>query len=1000
MKSCFAVASVLLVFLSVSSLEASSYGRTKIQLGDASWWVVSSDAVTVYFPRGAEVQAESLLVFSERELEELSRSFDYRPDRPVPVIAYISPSSFRQTETISGELSEGIGGVTEFFKSRVVVPFTGSWNDYRHVVSHELNHAFVYDMLFQRSIENIIYSRTPLWALEGLAEYTSLGWDRQSDGEFKDMVIGEEIVSIEELGSRGDFLVYRQGQAIYHFIASRYGEERLSRFVHALDSDRGLEGSLDHSLGISVEQLDRRFQTWARETYWPRMGWQEGPDDLGYEVQDDGESICQEGTVLSADGERFAGVEQYRSDLALVVRSAYTGEVIDRYFRTGGIGDYGVSYLYRVCGFSPGGDSLVVARHTLRGDVLSVCSEGETSDLPVSFDLIRDPAWSPDGSMICFSAMSGGVLDLYLLDLHTMIWSRLTTGADAELHSSWRGDRLLFVLEKSDGSGSYLLEAGPVEGSWAGGIVADTLFFDAGGIEHPMPTSMGVMMLLDRPDSWNLFHLDLPSESLRQVSCLYRSIDYPSWSESSATLAFTSSGASGCGVFIGDSISSREVTYQNLAGLTVRTGIGVDDATDDVTSARIAAEAAAREDGQTSRPPDVEAGSPEGREEDPGNGEPSTGDTAPGTAGQYRIRPYSPRLTVDYVTALAGYDSYLGLAGYTQVVLSDVLAHHRVIVNADVSGDVADADAALYYINLRRRLDAGIGAFRLTSKYIFVFPDHEELIRDTDLGGVLYFRYPFTPGLKVEGEAVYRHIHREGLVNSSESSDAGILSLGLAGVLDNAQWGYVGPRVGSRLRAEIEVAPGLGGQASYTTVSADLRHYVWVSSKATLGLRLAGATSWGEDAQRFYLGGAVSHRRLTGEVTELDDLVGFYSNYGDHLRGIEYSAVSGRRYVSATAELRVPFVRRLVMDAPLPIVLYQARGVMFVDAGAAFDDPADFRGASTDGGFRLDDVLMGIGLGWRVNLGVFVLKHDIAWQTDLGSIAAHPEHYITFGGEF
>ena len=36
-------------------------------------------------------------------------------------------------------MQEGIGGVTELFKNRVVIPFEGDYDQFRHVIHHELS---------------------------------------------------------------------------------------------------------------------------------------------------------------------------------------------------------------------------------------------------------------------------------------------------------------------------------------------------------------------------------------------------------------------------------------------------------------------------------------------------------------------------------------------------------------------------------------------------------------------------------------------------------------------------------------------------------------------------------------------------------------------------------------------------------------------------------------------------------------------------------------------
>jgi outer membrane protein assembly factor BamA len=118
------------------------------------------------------------------------------------------------------------------------------------------------------------------------------------------------------------------------------------------------------------------------------------------------------------------------------------------------------------------------------------------------------------------------------------------------------------------------------------------------------------------------------------------------------------------------------------------------------------------------------------------------------------------------------------------------------------------------------------------------------------------------------------------------------------------------------------------------------------------------------------------------------------------LRGLDYTAFSGKRYATTTVEVRVPFVRALVLDAPLPIMLTNIRGVLFADAGTAFDEPSSFVGADAEGGYRLQDIAMGIGFGFRANLGIFLLREDTAWATDLAGIAEKPVHYITLGACF
>jgi hypothetical protein len=936
---------LLLIAALASSCWATAYGRNKVQTDNPDWWELSTSRYRIYYQVGAEAAADTLARIADRELEALSDEFGYLPDSPVPIVLYTSPGRFSQTDITTEELPEAVGGLTEYFKGRVVVPFSGNWSEFRHVVDHELNHAFVFDMLYRRSLETIILSNTPLWTIEGLAEYTSAGWDPASEAEFRDMVIGGQTVSIQELSNRGDYLVYREGQAIYQFMNERYGEDRFRDFVRNLAGRDGLDGAIEAAFDMPIGQFDEKFQEWSRETYWAQLADRESPSDVGTPLLRDGKLVCQLGSVVSRDADRIAGVEDWHGGYAVVVRSTVTGRVVRRCMNSGGISDIDISPLYRVCSFSPGGDSLAVAWHGTGCDRLSICGPEGTTDLPIQFDLIRDPAWSPDGDSIAFVALQNVRSDIYCYVLSTGSLVRLTDTAGGERDLSWGGAGLLASAETDAGWVAILLRG------------SDTREITSGrDLRYPLMTDSGLVYLDYSDGAQDLFLLE-NSGDLRRLTSLYRSIDSPSWADSAQVLTFQSNTWGGCSIF---------QTYE----LLTRPGLP-DSVPPRVVNALV-----------------------------PGAGAPPADSLH--EARSFRISPYSPGLSTDYVTALADYDSYMGLSGYTRFVFSDVLAHQRLYVDGDFSGSVTDADAAIYYWWLPERIDYGAMAYRQSNRYLFRFSDgHEEGVRDVDVGAAGGASLPFSPSTRIEAGIGYRHLTRTGYWNSDADFSADVLSTSLGLVVDTALWDWVGPRVGSRLSLQCEYAPGWEGLSGHNTVSTDLRHYVWISRNVSLALRAAGACSWGESPETFFVGGAVPHRELLGEADGIEDLLGFYGNYGDMLRGSPYSRFSGRNYGVATAELRVPFVRTLALDAPIPITLSYVRGALFADAGTAFDDPSSFKGADTsDGGYRLDDVGLGIGFGFRANLGILLLREDTAWATDLGGISRKPRHYITLGASF
>lgn len=930
---------------------ATDYGRNKITGTDQEWWVIHSPHFDVYYEEGTESVAESTAVIAEREIRLLGDTFDYLPSEPIPVIVYRSPARFRMTTLIAQELGEGIGGFTEYYKGRIAVPFEGIWSDYRHVLAHELNHAFVYDMLYHRELTDIISSRAPLWVMEGLAEYTSLGWDTASEIEFRDMVINNTIATVGELSRRQDYLVYREGQAIYHFMVQRYGEERYHDFVRHMRNRQGIDGSMQAAFDMTVDQFSDRFIEWARETYWAEVANGESPSDIGTPVmQGEGKRASRlslAGPIVSPDGSSVAGCEYHRARFSGVVRSAVDGEEISRLVEGGGVSEESVSPMYRSMAFSPGSDSVAVAFHRQVSDGVKISSLlGEPLELDFDFELIRDPVWDPNGGRIAFSALEDGDLEIWMYDIAKEELSRLSNNYQGEFDLWWGASGIWCVSEEPSLNQRSILCWQPDGTS----EVVHTCYED---ISSPVETPEGVMFISSEHGQPDFFLIQNDTMPPVRLTDLYMTPDFPSYADSSGIVLFQSRDWSGNGLFVAHGLDSRRA-----------------DAPDSVHTC-----------GDRPSVPD------------------SSGVSF--TPENWRISPYQPSFTLDQVSANAGFDSYAGLTGSSYFLFSDILALHQLGVLANFSGQVTDMDAAVTYSNLSNRIQTGGAVYRFADRYVFDDAyERSEYVRDINLGASLGAQYPFTRALRTGFSTSYRRVSREGLWSNDMLFRENIFTVRANLVYDNALWGAVGPRVGNRMSVDFDYAPGLWDNPQYFTSMFDVRNYTWISSEVTLATRLAGGISFGEDKQTFFLGGALPHRRSTGDVEGVGDLYQFYASYADLLRGWDYVSLNGTRYAVASAEVRFPVLNYLSLAAPIPMSFYRGRGVIFTDLGFVSHDLRTFNGATTSGGYKLKDLKLSIGTGFRLNIGYFVLKSDIAWRTDLSGISRKPEYYFTLSTEF
>ncbi|MCI0405875.1 MAG: outer membrane protein assembly factor, partial [candidate division Zixibacteria bacterium] len=228
-------------------------------------------------------------------------------------------------------------------------------------------------------------------------------------------------------------------------------------------------------------------------------------------------------------------------------------------------------------------------------------------------------------------------------------------------------------------------------------------------------------------------------------------------------------------------------------------------------------------------------------------------------------------------------------------------------------------------------------------------------------------------------------------------------------VSDVVLWGIVGPTNGHRYVLSAEYAPKAANKGiSYSAYEGDFRKYWKFWKRYNFVFRLAGGASYGRTPKLFFLGGATNQITSTVDQQLAYTPEGFYaSSVVTPLRGIDYYELAGNRYFLSNFEFRFPFVDELQTRFPLAMILSRIEGVMFLDAGAAWskgqafqpfsgaDDPAtlEFEGS------RLKDLKSGFGFGARANLGLFVLRWDMAWKTDFDKTSS-PRHYFSFGADF
>ena len=141
-----------------------------------------------------------------------------------------------------------------------------------HVLGHELVHAFQYDITGTTPIRRRRpeHSALPLWFVEGMAEYLSIGpVDPLTAMWMRDATLRETLPDIDELDDP-KYFPYRYGQALWAYIGGKYGDGAVANMLRAAAGrDATYSSAIQSVLQTSTKELTREWHNAEFEAFRP-----------------------------------------------------------------------------------------------------------------------------------------------------------------------------------------------------------------------------------------------------------------------------------------------------------------------------------------------------------------------------------------------------------------------------------------------------------------------------------------------------------------------------------------------------------------------------------------------------------------------------------------------------------------------------------------------------------------------------------------------------------
>ncbi len=964
---CTAVVVSLCAALAATPAEAQYFGHNKVHYDRLEFRVLRTEHFDIYYYAEEEQATRHAARMAERWYARFSRLLDHTFIQRQPLVLYASHPHFAQTNVTPTTPSEGTGGLTERFKSRIAMPFAAGLGETDHVLGHEIAHAFQIDIA-KRVKQNAF--ALPGWFIEGMAEDLSLGPDTTHTMMWvRDAAEFNRLPTIEQLNDPRYF-PYRYGHALWSYLGARYGDEIIGRVLRS--KVRGMIPRLEDVTALDVECLTDDWHesiaapASARDLQVPR-------GRVVAAARRDGARL-HVAPSISPDGQRVMFVsERDRLSLDLFIADAVNGANVSKILSTAADPHFDtLQYIHSSGAWDPAGRRFALAAVSGGEPVLTILDVARPSsreDIRLGeLGEIYHPTWSPDGTRIAFSALKGGLSDLFVYSFATRTLQQLTADAFADLQPAWSPDGRMLAIATDRFSSSLedltfgALRVGLLELST--GIIRPLLDDDPGAKQvNPQwaPDGRAIYFVSDRGGVSNVYRFESEIGELRQVTSVNGGVSGITGTSPSLAVA------SGAGTLAFSVYRNGSYEIQTIeAARAAESRLLPRDAHQPV-------EAALADPAGTL--PRLLADSRTGLPD----------------ATTFSAASYDDRLRLESVIPpYIGATTSAGFGGIVRAsfgaTFGDVLRDRQLQTIFRAGTDRDDFAAQFAYVNRKGQWNWGVTGGFVPSRFVgarrSIEREGELTTRETShlrymhQWGALTARYNMNRAQRFEVSAGARrtgftwqhftHVMADQEVVSRVHDEAAggrpvyLGEMRAAFVHDTAVAGPTSPVLGKRLRLEIE--PALGG-VLFTDVRVDARRYFMPVRPVTIAVRVEHVGRYGPDA---------GDPRLTPLVMGLQTLVRGYDLRRFAIDECGRSAtecslldeLTGSRFALANLEVRAPLFGLLTGElnyGPLPI-----EAIAFVDAGFLWTRHS--RAPLERDRFR------SIGVGARANFGGLVVE--------------------------
>lgn len=405
------------------------FGQNRVQYKNFSWSYYETDRFAVYFYLGGQDLGKFTIVDAGREMTDLEEKLEYRMNDRIEILVYNNLDDLKQSNIGYGVELNNTGGLTKIIGNKMFIYFDGSHVNLREQIRAGIAGIFLENMMFGGSIgeavQNAVLLKMPPWFKDGLTSYMSKSWSTENDNELRDGILSGKYKKLNKLtGEDARFA----GQAVWHYIALKYGAPAIPNLLYLIRINRSMESGFNFVFGKSVKNFLAEWNNYYRNQFSEDEKERQMPDQRDLvKIRQHAPQVIYE-LRINTDATALAFVKNNLGKYKVCYRDLDNGK--NKTLLKGGFKNITqpIDYAQPQLAFSPTGKELSITymkRNKTR--LITYNTEDHTKEKRniLSFQKIFSISYT-DANTLVLSAENKGQSDIYLFNIRSSKLEQIT----------------------------------------------------------------------------------------------------------------------------------------------------------------------------------------------------------------------------------------------------------------------------------------------------------------------------------------------------------------------------------------------------------------------------------------------------------------------------------------------------------------------------------------------------------------------------------------------